>query len=97
MVVDHHLFFIGSLQIAAHARRIRFGVELCAYHIIVKPQTHNGSFKRYMRAFFFYSQNGGAFFLNTLMIGFHHLIVATVNCIKWVLQSVEDGLAFTAW
>ena len=55
IIFNDGLFLFFSLQMQAHTYGISFGMKLCANHVVIKPNGHDGPFERYMRPVFFNS------------------------------------------
>src|SRR6186713_69990 len=87
MFFDHCFFLVLSLQVHAHAYCISFRVKLCADHIIIKTDSHDGSFIRHMWTILFYAKNFGAHFFDHIMIWLNDLVIATVHTVKWIFQT----------
>src|SRR5258706_7535050 len=92
VIFNHCFLFILTLKMYGHAYGIRLGMKLCSDEIIIKANSHNGSFKvSYMRPLFFNCQYLYTQLVYAIVIRFYYLVIAAVNCIKRIFHSFKNN------
>ena len=94
IIFNHDFLFFFVMQPDQHTRRVGFGMKLCTDKIFRKADSHDCPFVRNMWPLFFNAKNVCAQFLQPCVIGLYQLIIAAVNCVKWIRHSFKNRLSF---